>query len=128
MRTSFLIDKFGVPISPAALPTFKPQNLQNPTFPTFISFEFYEAIINESGVIFPVSPVTSGVTGTITPSVLLSKDSAIEQLINPDGSPAYFDLSTDKIGEFTAPMYQLSLACQDVAGCNYIKVIVDYCA
>ncbi len=114
----FLIDKTGAFIYPTAITTANISNQNSAPTDNQISLIFYNAIQTVNGVITPITPVISGLSGTVEIQARTTADmpwSTIE-----DGT---LDLSTGANMAFPAGQIgQVQALCTTVAGCNYILV------
>jgi hypothetical protein len=128
MRSTYqLIDKTGALISPTELyyfdldsPTSDASLLQNQ-----ISLVFYNDIETNGDVITPIDPVTTGITGTVTPKIYPAKDARALPIIDVNGDPVAFDISSQNMLNVNGVIAALELTCTGVDGCEYILVKID---
>ena len=120
----FLIDKTGAFINPTSISTVNPTSMNNNPAEAQITLTYYDAIQTLSnGQIVPITPVISGMSGTITVQVRPNPDSAWADFQDNNG---VLNLSTGGNIVFTAGVIsQIKVTPVDVTGCNYITVQLD---
>jgi hypothetical protein len=120
----FLIDKTGAFINPTSISTLNPASMINNPAEAQITLTYYDAIQTLSnGQIVPITPVISGMSGTITVQVRPNPDSAWADFQDNNG---VLNLSTGGNIVFTAGVIsQIKVTPVGVTGCNYITVQLD---
>lgn len=113
----FLIDASGTLIYPSALPSSNINGQVSVPSDNQINIIFYNAIQTVNGVITPITPVTSGLTGTVTLQARTTVDSAWSNIKNGE-----LDISTDNMAFPSGAILQVQALCSGVTGCNYILV------
>lgn len=124
----YIIDKTGViiynnnPLSPTAIATANINGVYNSPNYNQITLIFYNAITTSStGIVTPITPVLSGLTGTVTLQARSTDDSAWSDIQNGE-----LDLSTGANMAFpTGVIRSINAICDSVAGCNYILIRLD---
>lgn len=118
----YLIDKTGALIQPTTI-SFSNIDLES-NHPTGnqITCIFYDAISTSStGVITPINPVTTGMTGTINIQARSNDDSAWSNIQN-----GLLDLSTGENMVFPSGVIRsINAICTSITGCNYILIRLD---
>lgn len=118
----YLIDKTGALIYPTTISYANTDKINMSPLVNQITCIFYDAIsTSASGVITPIDPVTTGLSGTLTIQARPTDDSAWSDIQN-----GVLDLSAGDNMVFPAGIIRsLNAACNTIAGCEYILIRMD---
>jgi hypothetical protein len=120
----FLIDKTGAFINPTSISTLNPASMNNNPAEAQITLTYYDAIQTLSnGQIVPITPVISGMSGTITVQVRPNPDSAWADI--QDNAGVLNLVTGDNVVYTGGVISQIKITPAGVTGCNYISVQLD---
>lgn len=120
----FIIDKNGVFVSPDTISTVNSKSMNNNANFAQITLNFYDGIeTNSEGQIVPITPVTTGMNGTITIKLRPTPNSAWADIQDNGG---ILNLANGDNTILTAGIIaQIQATTAGITGCNYISVQLD---
>lgn len=123
LAIQFLIDATGDLIYPTSVQESNINSQNTAPSNAQVTLIFYDAITTNpiNGVITPNTPVTTGLSGTITLQARSTSDSAWSDIQN-----GALDISTGANMAFPSGAIQsINAICSGVTGCNYILIRLD---